>query len=46
LLVVYHPEGFRVARDARICQLVFHCLTAPAGTGYSGVYQHEGDTRG
>ena len=45
LLVVYHPDGFRVARDARICQLVFHCLTAPAGAGYSGAYQHEGATR-
>jgi dUTP pyrophosphatase len=46
LLVVYHSDGFRVARDARICQLVFHCLTAPAGEGYSGAYQHEGATRG
>jgi dUTP pyrophosphatase len=46
LLVVYHPDGFRVARDARICQLVFHCLTSPAGQGYSGAYQHEGATRG
>jgi hypothetical protein len=43
---VYHPDGFRVARDARICQHVFHCLTAPAGAGYRGAYQHEGAMRG
>ena len=46
LLVVYHPAGFRVARNARICQLVFHRLSAPAAEGYCGAYQHEGATRG
>ncbi len=42
MLVVYHPAGFRVARDARICQLVFHHLSDPTDAVYSGAYQHEG----
>lgn len=42
LLVVYHPAGFRVERDARICQLVFHPLVAATKAGYAGAYQHEG----
>lgn len=42
LLVVYHPAGFRIARDARICQLVFHRLSAATVAGYAGAYQHEG----
>lgn len=41
LLVVYHPAGFRVHRDARICQLVFHPLTSATNEGYAGTYQHE-----
>jgi dUTP pyrophosphatase len=45
LMVVYHPAGFRVARDARICQLVFHWLTAATDAVYSGAYQHEGQLR-
>lgn len=45
LLIVYHPAGFRVARDARICQLVFHRLTGATASGYSGAYQHEGRAR-
>jgi len=42
MLVVYHPAGFRVARDARICQLVFHRLSSATDAVYSGTYQHEG----
>ena len=45
LLVVYQPDGFSVARDARICQLVFHALCAPTFDGYQGAYQHEGARR-
>jgi dUTP pyrophosphatase len=42
MLVVYHPAGFRVARDARICQLVFHRLSSATDAVYAGQYQHEG----
>lgn len=42
LMVVYHPAGFRLARDARICQLVFHRLTAETSTTYAGEYLNEG----
>jgi len=45
LMVVYHPAGFRVARDARVCQLVFHWLTAATDAAYAGTYQHEGQIR-
>ena len=46
LLIVYHPAGFHLTRNARICQMVFHRLGAPTSTGYSGVYQHEGSDAG
>ncbi|UCG54557.1 MAG: deoxyuridine 5'-triphosphate nucleotidohydrolase [Dehalococcoidia bacterium] len=40
LLVVYHPQGFQLQKNARIIQLVFFRL--PNQTeGYSGTYQHE-----
>ena len=42
LMVVYNPAGFRLERDARICQLVFHALTTATADGYAGAYQHEG----
>lgn len=42
MLVVYHPAGFRVARDARICQLVFHRLANATSAVYTGAFQHEG----
>jgi dUTP pyrophosphatase len=42
LMVVYHPAGFSIERDARICQLVFHALTSATREGYRGAYQHEG----
>lgn len=41
LMVVYHPAGFRLEKDARICQLVFHPLAKATLEGYSGAYQHE-----
>lgn len=41
LMSVLNPHGFRVARDARILQLVFFTLAAPVGQGYQGIYQGE-----
>jgi dUTP pyrophosphatase len=46
LMVVYHPAGFRVMRNARICQLVFHRLARSTEASYAGAYQHEGAVRG
>lgn len=40
LLVVYHPHGFRLQRNARILQLVFFKLTEET-EGYQGTYQGE-----
>ena len=40
LLVVYHPQGFRVQQNARITQLVFLRLTGET-EGYQGTYQDE-----
>ncbi len=40
LLMVHHPQGFRVQRNARITQLVFFTL-AGESEGYHGVYQGE-----
>ena len=42
LLVVYNPAGFRVYKNARIAQLVFHSLSTATSSGYAGAYQHEG----
>lgn len=39
LLVVYHPAGFLLERNARIVQLVFFTLAQPAEQGYQGAYQ-------
>ena len=41
LLVVHHPAGWRVRRDARIAQMVFLPLAAPDDVGYAGRYQGE-----
>ena len=41
LMSVLNPHGFRVARDARILQLVFFSLAQTAMAGYKGVYQRE-----
>lgn len=40
LLVVYHPQGFRLQQNARITQLVFFYLSAET-EGYNGSYQRE-----
>ncbi len=40
LMVVYHPRGFRLERNARIVQLVFFQLRGKA-EGYQGTYQGE-----
>jgi dUTP pyrophosphatase len=45
LLVVYHPQGIRLQRDARIIQLVFFRLTGQT-QGYNGVYQGENIDQG
>lgn len=44
LMVVYNPSGFRVARDARICQLVFHPLADVTDRAYGGAYLGEGQS--
>jgi dUTP pyrophosphatase len=41
LLVVVNPAGMRVARDARLLQLVFFTLNAATARGYDGAYQGE-----
>ncbi len=41
LLVVYNPAGFRLQRDARIVQLVFHRLEHATSSGYQGHFQGE-----
>lgn len=41
LLVVYNPEGFTVARDARVLQLVFYRLERALLEGYQGRFQGE-----
>jgi dUTP pyrophosphatase len=40
LMVVYHPRGFRLQRNARLIQLVFFELTGES-EGYQGAYQGE-----
>ncbi|MBI2865518.1 MAG: deoxyuridine 5'-triphosphate nucleotidohydrolase [Chloroflexi bacterium] len=41
LLVVYNPQGFRLARNARVLQLVFFRLARQVHQGYNGAYQGE-----
>ena len=41
LLSVYNPSGFRLARDARLVQMVFMYLARKVDTGYQGRYQYE-----
>ena len=41
LLVVYHPQGYRVQRGASLMQLVFFQMSQPVGQGYQGRYQSE-----
>ena len=40
LLVVSHPQGFRIQKNARVMQLVFYTLTGET-EGYQGAYQRE-----
>jgi dUTP pyrophosphatase len=41
LLVVHNPAGIRLKRNARVLQLVFFSLDAPAEKTYRGRYQNE-----
>ena len=41
LLTVHHPKGLHIKKNARIVQLVFFGLDAPAEKTYSGQYQDE-----
>jgi dUTP pyrophosphatase len=41
LLVVYHPYGYRVQRDAHLMQLVFFQMETAASRGYQGRFQSE-----
>ena len=41
LLVVYHPRGYRVQRDARLMQLVFFQMETATSRGYQGRFQSE-----
>jgi len=40
-LVVYNPTGFRLAKDARIVQMVFMTLESATDSPYAGRYQGE-----
>ena len=44
LLVVYHPLGYRVQRNARLLQMVFHYLDAVPSEGYQGRFQGKDDS--
>ncbi len=41
MLLVSNPFGLRLKRDARIIQLIFFGLDAPADSTYDGAYQNE-----
>jgi dUTP pyrophosphatase len=41
LLVVANQDGLKIARHARLLQLVFFTLRSPTVRGYDGVYQGE-----
>src|SRR5690606_27582530 len=41
MIVVYNPQGFTLAKDARIVQMVFMTLDAMTDAPYSGAYQGE-----
>jgi dUTP pyrophosphatase len=40
LLMVHHPWGFRVQKNARVMQLIFMTLNGES-EGYKGIYQRE-----
>ena len=41
LLTVYNPLGYRLAKDARLVQMVFLYLESPVKKGYQGRFQGE-----
>lgn len=41
LIVVYHPDGYRIQRGARLMQLVFFQMEIEASRGYQGRFQSE-----
>lgn len=41
LLVVHHPEGYRLQSGARLMQLIFFRMDHPASQGYQGRFQGE-----
>lgn len=41
LLIVGNHHGLKIARDARLMQLVFFTLNNPTAKGYDGIYQGE-----
>lgn len=41
LLVVHHPAGYHLQKDARLMQLVFFQLSQAVGQGYQGRFQSE-----
>ena len=41
LMVVYHPLGYRVQKNARLMQLVFFRMDQPTSQGYQGRFQDE-----
>lgn len=42
LMLVYHPSGFTLSRNARVLQLVFFYLSNTVAQGYEGRFQGEG----
>ena len=41
LLVVHHPGGYRLQKDARLMQIVFFQLSGAVSQGYQGRFQSE-----
>ncbi len=41
MMVVHHPEGFIIQKNAKVLQLVFVKLDEDAATLYDGIYQGE-----
>ncbi len=41
LLTIHHQDGIELTRNARVLQLVFFLLPAPADRSYAGAYQDE-----
>ena len=41
LLIIHHPDGYRVQKNARLLQLVFFHLARPVSQGYQGRFLGE-----